>query len=107
MFKTDVDGDGDLMDASGKDLGEFLENLQNFHTRIAMFFPKLKPPRFEVSDRTANSLKLHYHTHRAGLAPFVVGLLTGLGERFETEAKVTQLSDRGDGAEHDEFLVEW
>ena len=65
MFKTDVDGDGDLMDASGKDLGEFLENLQNFHTRIAMFF-QTQAAALEVSDRTANSLKLHYHTHRAG-----------------------------------------
>lgn len=107
VLKTAVDGYGDLMDAGGKDLGEFLENLPNFHTRIAMIFPKLKPPRFEVTERTEKSLKLHYHTHRAGLAPFVVGLLSGLAKRFETEAKITQLTDRNDGADHEEFLVEW
>lgn len=107
VLQTAVGGYGDLMDAGGKDLAEFLENLPNFHTRVAMIFPKLKPPRFEVSDRTDHSLKLHYHTHRAGLAPFVVGLLSGLAKRFDTEVKITQLTERDQGADHEEFLIEW
>jgi hypothetical protein len=107
VLKTAVEGYGDMMDAGGKDLAEFLMNLPNFHTRTVMIFPKLKPPRFEISEQTENSLILHYHTHREGLAPFVVGALRGLAKRFETEAKITQLTDRAAGADHEKFLVEW
>jgi hypothetical protein len=37
----------------------------------------------------------------------VVGLVKGLGKRFDTEVDVTQTSDRNDGADHDEFLVKY
>jgi len=107
VLKTATDGYGDLMDAGGTTLPEFLENLPNFHTRIVMMMPKLEPPRFEVSDRTDNSLRLHYHTHRAGLAPFVTGLLQGLAKRFETTVSIAHDKVKDDGAEHDEFVITW
>jgi hypothetical protein len=107
ILNTAVEGYGDLMEAGGKSLAEFLENLPNFHTRVTLIFPKLQPPRFEVSERTDKSLKLHYHTHRAGLAPFVLGLLSGLAKRFETDVKITQVQNRADGADHDQFVIEW
>jgi hypothetical protein len=37
----------------------------------------------------------------------VVGLLQGLGEMFRTPVRVTHDRSRDDGAEHDEFLVEF
>ena len=107
VLKTASEGYGELMDAGGANLPEFLENLPNFHTRIVMMMPKLEPPRFEISDRTSNSLRLHYHTHRPGLAPFVVGLLRGLAKRFETEATIEHAVAKGAEADHDEFVVSW
>lgn len=107
ILHTSRAGYGALMDAAGKTLPEFLENLPNFHTRIAMIFPHLEPPRFAVSDRTATSLKLHYHTHRSGLIPFVEGLLSGLGKKFQTPVRSTLLESKAAGAPHDVFLVEW
>lgn len=108
VLKTAHEGYGELMDAGGKSLPEFLVNLPNFHARVSMVFPKLQPPRFRVSEVTERSLHLQYHTHRRGLAPFVVGLLKGLGRRFNTPLKnVTLIQSRDQGAEHDIFLVEW
>ena len=98
---------GHLLAAGGKDLREFLLNLPNFHTRISLLLPKLQPPEFECTDVRALSLRLHYRSTRAGLAPFVTGLIHGLGEMFVTEVDVSHAERREDGAAHDVFLVEW
>ena len=95
------------MRAAGKSLREFLANLPNFHTRVSMIFPKLQPPRFRVAEVTANSLQLHYLTQRPGLTPFVVGLLRGLGQMFQTPVSVRVLEAKAHGADHDVFLVGW
>ena len=55
----------------------------------------------------AHSLHLHYYSHRAGLQPFVIGLLHGLAELFGTKASVTVVQSRDTGADHEEFLVTW
>jgi len=107
ILETARKGYGHLMEAGGRSLGEFLVNLPNFHTRIVMIFPELKPPEFECTDVSANALRLHYRSERPGLAPFVVGLLQGLGEMFQTELEVIQEAAVEAGAEHDVFKVSW
>ena len=53
-------------------------------------------------------MRLHYFTQRAGLAPFVIGLVKGLGKMFQTPVKsVTLIGSRDQGADHDLFLIEW
>ena len=86
---------------------EFLLNLPNFHARVVMIFPRLQPPRFECTDVTACSLKLHYFTHRQGLESFVVGLVRGLGKMFGTPVTVGLAAARSRGADHDVFDVAW
>lgn len=98
---------GAMMAAGGNSLGEFLENLPVFHDRVALLYPKLVPPRFEISDRAEGSLRLHYFSDRAGLTAFVGGLISGLGRMFSTPARSTLLQSRARGADHDVFLVEW
>jgi len=75
VLKTAEEGYPDLMKAGGKTLPEFLQRLPDFHTRISLMFPELKPPEFRCSDISEDSLHLHYFSGRAGLAPFVVGLI--------------------------------
>ncbi|RYU57400.1 heme NO-binding protein [Methylolobus aquaticus] len=104
---TAREGYGELLDACGDTLPEFLSNLPSFHTRIAMIFPKLQPPIFECTDLTEHSVRLHYRTHRSGLTAFLVGLLHGLGARFDTELSVTLEQSRDAGADHDVFLLAW
>ncbi len=107
VLYTGREGYGNLLKMSGKNFPEFLANLDNMHTHIGMSMPHLQPPSFHCTDHTNHSLRLHYYSGRQGLAPMVVGLLKGLGSMFNTPVTVTQTSSREQGADHDEFLVEY
>lgn len=107
VLHTAQEGYGGLMGAAGKTLPEFMRNLPNFHSRMTMIFPKLQPPHFECTDITEQSLKLHYHSQRQGLAPFVTGLMQGLGKKFNTPVTVHQTAAKAQGADHDIFEVTW
>lgn len=104
---TAQEGYGEMMEMSGDNLPEFLENLDNLHARVGVIFPKLRPPSFDCTEQTDDSLHLHYHSSREGLAPMVVGLVKGLGDRFNTNIDITQTESREEGAEHDEFLIKY
>ena len=107
ILHTAQEGYGGLIGAAGRRLPEFLGNLPDFHSRVSMIFPQLQPPRFQCSDITEDSLTLHYYSHRPGLAPFVVGLLRGLGEMFKTPVTVSQVAAKAEGVNHDVFNVNW
>ncbi len=98
---------GHLMQTAGQTFPEFLSNLDQMHARVKLTFPNLQPPSFSVTDETDDSLHLHYFSSRAGLAPLVVGLLHGLGRRFETEVEV-ESGREGEGSNaHDVFYVKY
>ena len=107
VLDTAQRGYGELMKAGGRNLVDFLVNLPSFHSRVSLLFPNLIPPRFEYSHRGDDRITVHYFSHRPGLAPFVVGLLRGLGKMFGTPVEVTQTRHKDGGADHDEFLVCW
>ncbi|MDQ7826181.1 MAG: heme NO-binding domain-containing protein [Candidatus Eremiobacteraeota bacterium] len=107
VLRTAAESYRDLMESTGRSLGEFLDNLPDLHARVSLLFPDLKPPRFIVSDRREQSLHLHYFSGRRGLAPFVEGLLQGLAERFGTEIELRALALKDGGADHDEFRITW
>ncbi len=107
VLKTAAQNYGPMMKSGGKTLREFLINLPNFHTRVAMIYPKLEPPRFQCSEVTEDGLRLHYYTHRPGLTAFVTGLLQGLGKLYGTPCTSTVIARKSDGAECDVFAVSW
>ena len=107
VLQTATKGYKHLMAAGGTNLGEFLDNLPQFHDRVALLYPKLAPPQFEITERTPTSLHLHYLTHRSGLTAFVEGLVSGLGKMFHSPVRTTLLQAKAQGADHDVFLVEW
>lgn len=80
---------GPLMDQFGDTLEEFIENLDAMHVRIQAAMPGADMPSFEVLDAGADKLEVAYRSNRSGLEPFVVGLLTGLSERFGEQATVS------------------
>ena len=106
QFTAD-EGYGELMDMCGDDLPEFLQNLDNLHARVGVSFPQLRPPSFESCEGNENELTLEYRSERDGLAPMVLGLVKGLGDRFDTEVDVFQTKSRDEGADHDEFLIRY
>ncbi len=107
VLKTAAKSHGPMMKSGGSTLKEFLINLPNFHTRVAMIYPKLEPPRFQATDVTDHGLHLHYHSHRPGLTSFVTGLIQGLGKLFETPCSFTMLERKDQGADHDIFAITW
>jgi hypothetical protein len=93
-----------LLRAAG--LREFLLNLPNLHARIALTFDHLVPPTFTCSEREDGAMEVVYRSHREGLQPFVMGLLRGLAEHFQTPSSVEHVARRGeDGRDHDVFLL--
>lgn len=75
---------GGLLDHTGDDPVEFLQNLDDLHDRIATAFTDFKPPSFHVVIDSQNEATVRYVSNRQGLTPFVLGILRGLGTRFST-----------------------
>ena len=98
-------GYGALMDTFGRDFVEFLSSLNDLHDRLRSLFPRFQPPRLTVEILGPDRLHLHYHSHRQGLTPFVVGLVRGLGHRYHTDVTVELIRPKGPDADHDIFLI--
>jgi hypothetical protein len=107
VLKTAAKSYGPMMKSGGATLKEFLVNIPNFHTRVAMIYPNLEPPRFQCANVTDAGLHLHYYSHRPGLTSFVTGLIQGLGKLYETPCTSTVLERKDQGADHDVFAVTW
>jgi len=105
-LRTAREGYGSLLDACGRTLPDFLENLPRLHDRIALMMPKLHPPTFSTSLRTPTSIRLHYSSTREGLAPMVVGLLRGLGTMFGVATQIVHHEPAPGTAVHD-FDISW
>jgi hypothetical protein len=91
----------------GRTLPEFLGNLDAMHARLSLSMPHLEPPSFVCEQTGPNQLRLEYYSHRRGLAPMVLGLIDGLGEVFGLEVRTKQVLRAGDGADHDEFTIDF
>ena len=107
VLHTALEGYGELLEAGGATLPEFLLNLPSFHTRLTLIFPKLDPPTFKIKEFCDNSLRLHYYSQRPGLTSFVIGLLKGLGTMYKTQLDIALVNSRETGSDHEEFLLTW
>ena len=107
VLHTALEGYGELLEAGGTTLPEFLLNLPSFHTRLTLIFPKLDPPTFKIKEFCDNSLRLHYYSQRPGLTSFVIGLLKGLGTMYKTQLDIALVNSRETGSDHEEFLLTW
>lgn len=108
VVETAEKGYGPLMALWGTSFAEFLSNLDALHARVKETFSNLAPPRFEVTVEEKGVLLISYRSHRPGLAPFVAGLIEGVGQRFDTEVEVQLVRSRAvDGGDADVFRVEY
>jgi hypothetical protein len=107
VLVTAKEGYGILLGMFGDNMKDFLKNLDSMHARMGTTFPKLRPPSFVCRDIDAHTSELEYHSERAGLTPFVVGLLKGLGKYFETPVDIKVISTKSESVGHDTFLLTW
>lgn len=95
-----------LMNLTGSTMVQFLKNLNELHDRISTTFCDFRPPRFDIEVVGDGEIEVHYRSDRAGLTPFVAGLLEGLRDRFEEpcsiELKETMATSDG---EHSVFQL--
>ena len=87
QFTVD-EGYGEMMAMYGNSVFEFLNNMNSLHSQIRLSFPELKPPVISCEELSDGQLLVNYESEREGLAPMLVGLLTGLGKRFNTPVEV-------------------
>lgn len=92
---------------AGKNLVDVLDSVDDIHARATLIFPQMQPPTFRCSHVGAESFRLHYGSVRQGLAPFVEGLVAGLGKRLETPVTSQHDKRRADGHDHEEFIVSY
>jgi Haem-NO-binding len=95
----------ELFDARGDSFFGFVAKLDELHARLALSLPQLRPPAFQSVVVDASTIRLRYVSERVGLAPFVIGLLRGLGRSFGERVSIVHERRKGDGCDHDEFLV--
>jgi len=88
---------GDLLSLGGRDVAEFLTNLDGLHARLAMTYPRLNPPLFRLETIAPGRYRLHYGSTRQGLEPFVLGLVRGLGKRCGQQVDLAVESVTGEG----------
>ena len=69
--------------------------------------PKLAPPSFYVQNEKERSLELVYESQRQGLITFLIGLIKGLGKRFELDCVVKEIPNTSENVSARIFLIEW
>jgi guanylate cyclase soluble subunit beta len=78
---------------------EFLKNLDDMHDRISAVYCDFKPPSFRVVNAGHQKAVILYTSGRKGLTPFVLGILQGLGVRFNEVIRIESVETKefGDG----------
>ena len=102
---TAKEGYGELIEANGRNLSEFLLNLENLHARIGLVYADLKPPHFHCWQDTDSSIVVEYYSEREGLAPMMIGLLKGVARVYATPVTIVQTGTKQQD-EKDSFRVE-
>lgn len=106
VLYTAEEGYGELLETGGKNLREFLSNLNVLHGRVELVFTQMKPPVFRVEDLRPGEYLLHYNSEREALAPMVLGLVRGLAKRFGQSVHIEHLAAQSDTAQgHALFTV--
>lgn len=80
---------GQVMRMNGDTLAEFLSNLDRMHATIQRVLPETRMPSFHLESSSATYVNVLYQSDRAGLEPFVRGLLQGLMIRFGDTGDIT------------------
>ena len=107
ILYTANEGYGEMLNLAGETFVSFLNNLDLLHYQVNNIMPNLIPPQFNTRNQKENSIELEYRSHRIGMIPMLIGLIHGLGKRFNLKVNVTQIEALSEGANCDVFLITW
>lgn len=101
-----TDAYGPVLDVMGDSVESFLESIDALHDRISTTFINYVPPSFSVDYLESGDVKVTYMSQRVGLTPFVIGLFTGIGLRFEKDISIiSQNTEQDERGETTEFVL--
>lgn len=81
--------------ATGHDFTSFVDGLDRLHRSVRTAMPRANMPKFEVLETAPGRVDILYSSTRAGLEPFVAGLLLGLLERFGESGEISYSPGEG------------
>lgn len=90
----------------GRNLREFLCNLDALHDHLASIYQGINAPSFRTTDRSDGALLLHYYSSREGLGHIVIGIVkTVAKEILNTEVKMKILQNKNEENDHMVFEI--
>ena len=90
---------------AGPKLEDFLQGLNEIHSKVSKSFPHLTPPQFKAVVVAPSTMRLSYISLRQGLCPMIPGLLEGLSIKFATPVTVQEDRCVKRGDPHCEFVL--
>lgn len=91
----------------GRNLQDFLCNLDALHDHLANIYPGMEAPSFRCTEAEDGGLLLHYYTRRSGLESIVIGLVkTVCTDVLHTKVRVKIVAKKGEnGSDHTIFAI--
>lgn len=93
VLYTGREGWANLFNIAVGDFISFLEQLDEMHARVSTAMPHGSMPEFTLIHQDGY-FNLEYRTEREGLAPMVVGILSGLAEQYDESWAVEHTGHR-------------
>jgi hypothetical protein len=107
ILYTASEGYGNMLELAGSTLPDFLRNLDMLHTHVSNIMPSLVAPQFTTRNESEHSIELEYRSNREGLTPMVVGLLRGLGKKFNKECVIEHIQQKDEAHDCHVFRITW
>lgn len=90
----------------GRNLKDFLCNLDALHDHLAHIYPGMEAPSFRCTEADDGALILHYYSKRSGLEHIVIGLVkTVCTDVLKIKASVEITTMKGDDCDHSVFAI--
>lgn len=95
-----------ILKVLGRNLRDFLCNLDALHDHLASIYPGMEAPSFRCSETLDGTLLLHYYSKRQGLEHIVIGIVKAVAkEMLHTEVAVSVQDSRSDDKDHVVFAI--
>lgn len=95
-----------ILKVLGRNLRDFLCNLDALHDHLATIYPGMEAPSFRCTETPDGTLLLHYYSRRQGLEHIVIGIVKAVAkEMLNTEVAVSVNQARSDDHGHVVFAI--
>lgn len=91
----------------GRNLQDFLCNLDALHDHLANIYPGMEAPSFRCAETDDGALLLHYYSKRSGLEHIVIGLVkTICTDVLNTRVSMEIVATKGRDGDHTVFVIQ-